>query len=54
MKMGDRLFEIFLWMMGVVVLLCVIYPLYYVVIASISNPSLVMTGGVWLYPREVG
>ena len=40
-------------MVGVLVLLCVVYPLYYVVIASISNPSLVMTGGVWLYPRQL-
>lgn len=28
----------------------VIYPLYYIVIASISDPDAVMTGKVWLYP----
>ena len=53
MKLGDKLFEIFILLVGVLVLLCVIYPLYYVIIASISNPSLVMTGGVWLYPRQL-
>lgn len=52
-KLGDKLFEIAILIVGGLVLLCVIYPLYYVVIASISNPSLVMTGGVWLYPREL-
>lgn len=31
----------------------VIYPLYYIVIASISNPDAVMTGDVWLYPVKV-
>ncbi len=31
----------------------VIYPLYYIVIASISNPDSVMTGKVWLYPVKV-
>ena len=31
--------------------LAVAYPLYFVVIASISDPFQVSTGGVWLYPR---
>lgn len=31
----------------------VIYPLYYIVIASISDPDAVMTGEVWLYPVKV-
>lgn len=53
MKPADKAFEIVILIIGVLVLLCMIYPLYYVIIASISNPSLVMTGGVWLYPREL-
>ena len=53
MKPAEKVFEIVIWVIGILVLLCVIYPLYYVVIASISNPSLVMTGGVWLYPRQL-
>lgn len=53
MKPADKAFEIAILIVGVLVLLCVIYPLYYVIIASISNPSLVMTGGVWLYPRAL-
>lgn len=31
----------------------VIYPLYYIVIASISDADAVMTGEVWLYPIKV-
>lgn len=31
----------------------VIYPLYYIVIASVSDPDAVMTGEVWLYPVKV-
>ncbi len=31
----------------------VIYPLYYIVIASVSDPDAVMTGDVWLYPVKV-
>ena len=31
----------------------VIYPLYYIVIASISDADAVMTGEVWLYPVRV-
>ncbi len=31
----------------------VIYPLYYIVIASISDPAAVVNGEVWLYPIKV-
>ena len=31
----------------------IIYPLYYIVIASISDADAVMTGDVWLYPIKV-
>ena len=31
----------------------IIYPLYYIVIASISNPDAVLTGDVWLYPVKI-
>lgn len=31
----------------------VIYPLYYIIIASVSDPDAVMTGEVWLYPVKV-
>ena len=33
--------------------LIVIYPLYYIVIASISDPDSVMSGDVWIYPINI-
>ena len=35
------------------ILAVVIYPLYFVVIASFSNPNLVMNGKVWLIPKGI-
>lgn len=31
----------------------VVYPLYYIIIASVSDPDAVMTGEVWLYPVKL-
>ena len=36
-----------------VIFLLVAYPLYFIVIASISDPALVSGGDVWLYPRQI-
>lgn len=50
---GDRLFALlnscFLGLMAIIVL----YPLYFVVIASISDPDAVLAGKVVLYPVQV-
>lgn len=52
-SLGDRVFNaVNLLLMGIVLLL-VLYPLYYIVIASISDPVLVNTGQVTLYPRGI-
>lgn len=52
MTRQDRLFlmanDIFLFL----ILLVVLYPLVYVVSASFSSPSAVVTGKVWLFPVE--
>lgn len=40
---------IILFLLAVVV----VYPLYYIIIASVSDPDAVMTGEVWLYPVKV-
>jgi ABC-type glycerol-3-phosphate transport system permease component len=39
----------------IVVLACVIilYPLYFILIASISDPNMVLSGKVFLFPRDV-
>ncbi|MNI22230.1 L-arabinose transport system permease protein AraQ [compost metagenome] len=36
-----------------ITVLIVVYPLYFVLIASFSNPQLVLNGDIWLWPREI-
>lgn len=49
----DRAFEVVTGIGLGVISLLVLYPLYFVIIASISDPALVNTGKVWLIPRKV-
>ncbi|THF80386.1 carbohydrate ABC transporter permease [Cohnella fermenti] len=48
---NDRLLEIVLYTWAVLVLIVVMYPLFFIVIASFSDPSAVGSGQVWLYPK---
>lgn len=50
----DKAFYICVNVIAFLVLLIVLYPLYFVVIASFSDPDLVATGEVILFPRGVG
>ena len=43
--------ETFLYVFAVLFLIVLIYPLYFIVIASFSDPSAVAGGQVWLYPK---
>ena len=49
----DYIYYAFCWFILLLLALIVIYPLYYIVIASISEPDAVMSGEVWLYPIKV-
>ncbi len=50
---ADRIFNFFNYLiLGCIFLIC-FYPLYFIIIASVSNPDLVNAGKVWLWPREV-
>ncbi|MGM1047963.1 carbohydrate ABC transporter membrane protein 2, CUT1 family (TC 3.A.1.1.-) [Paenibacillus uliginis N3/975] len=49
---SDRLFTIFNYVMLSIVLIVVLYPLIYVVSASFSSSSAVLSGKVWLWPVE--
>lgn len=49
---ADRLFTIFNYIMLTLVLILVLYPLIYVVSASFSSSSAVLSGRVWLWPVE--
>lgn len=50
---GDRVFTIFVNVITVFILILVLYPLYFVIIASISNPELVNSGKVILLPQDI-
>ena len=47
---GDVIFNIFLYGIAAVMLIIVIYPMWFIVIASVSNPAAVATGKVWFWP----
>lgn len=50
---NDLIFDIFSYAFLGIAFLLVFYPLYFVIIASFSDPSLVGSGEVWLYPKGV-
>ena len=50
---GDYIYYAICGFILILLALIVIYPLYYIVIASISSPDAVMAGKVWLYPIEL-
>lgn len=50
---GDMLYDAINTAVLLALLVAVAYPLYFVVIASVSDPRLVTTGRVLLYPRNL-
>ncbi|GHU73713.1 sugar ABC transporter permease [Clostridia bacterium] len=50
---SDRVFNAVNTLLLTIVLLIVAYPLYFIIIASFSNPDLVNTGKVLFLPREL-
>jgi putative aldouronate transport system permease protein len=50
---GDRVFAGFCYALSTFLLLIVLYPLYYIVINSFSNPLLVASNQIWFYPTGV-
>ena len=48
---SDVVFDIVNYTLLVLVFFIIAYPLYFVVIASFSDPYLVTTGQVWFYPK---
>ena len=49
----DRVLNAVLYVLLSLILLAVAYPLFFVLIASVSDPVLVNTGKVWIIPRGV-
>lgn len=49
---GDMVFDVINYTLLVLVLIIVIYPLWFVVIASFSDSRAVLNGEVWLWPKD--
>jgi putative aldouronate transport system permease protein len=49
----DKIFDVVNFIFLSLICLSVLYPLYFVVIASISNPDLVYNGQVWFIPKGI-
>ena len=47
----DKIFDCAVYGFAALVMIIIIYPLYFIVIASFSEPSAVSTGMVWFRPR---
>ncbi len=47
---SDRAFDIVTYLLAAVILVIIIYPLYFIIIASFSNPTAVANGRVVLWP----
>jgi len=50
---GDKVFQLINGTLCALIFLSVAYPLYFIVIASISNPDYVQSGMVWFWPKGV-
>lgn len=50
---GDLAFTLLLGLTCAAILFLTLYPIYFVVIASVSDPTLVATGGVSFWPRGI-
>ena len=50
---NDRFFDIAVIVLVTIILVSLFYPLYFVFIASISNPDLVSSGQVWFLPKGI-
>lgn len=49
----NHLFDIVIYLITIILSILVLYPLYFVVIAGISDPALVATGQVLLWPKDI-
>lgn len=48
----ERLFDFGVYAIAVIMIIIIVYPLWFVIIASFSNPADVANGRVWILPKE--
>lgn len=51
-KSQDKVVNIIFYVIAIIMILLIIYPLWFVVIASFSNPADVANGEVWIWPKQ--
>lgn len=51
--LGDRVFDLIIWIFVVTVLIITLYPLIYVISMAISDPYAAARGEVWLFPKGI-
>lgn len=49
----DKIFLLFVYIFLTFALLIVLYPLIYIISASISDPTVVNSGNMWLFPKDI-
>ncbi|MBU7317935.1 carbohydrate ABC transporter permease [Paenibacillus oleatilyticus] len=52
-SVADRIFSVTVYAVLGLTALLVLYPLFFVLIASVSSPQLVLSGDIWLWPRDI-
>jgi len=52
LSMGDTLFDIVITAIMFVVCIVILYPLWFILVASVTNPDVVNRGGILLWPTE--
>lgn len=48
----DRLFDFSVYGIAIMMIIMIVYPLWFIIIASFSNPGDVSSGNVWFWPKE--
>lgn len=49
---GDKAFDIFNGVFWIIALFFILYPLWFIIIASVSNPDAVIAGEVFFWPKD--
>ncbi|GAK40421.1 sugar ABC transporter permease protein [Paenibacillus sp. TCA20] len=50
-RSSDRVLEIAMYVFAIMLLIVLMYPIYFIIIASFSDPAAVANGQVWLFPK---
>lgn len=49
----DKIFDFFMYLIAIMIIVVTLYPMYFIVIASISDPNAVSSGEVFLIPTGI-